>query len=253
MENIANKTDGASTLPAEEFNSHKNELQDFVAESGQTLALATTDQLRKAVSVFGRSLYMEDASGTPNVLTLARPNGLTDVPVYYDGMTIVFSTVNANTGATTVTVNGLASKKVRTITDVDISSGTIQANKLCFLVYDSSLDSGAGAFVIYTPTDSMIGVNQTWQNVTASRSSGVTYTNTTGKPIFVYIRPNYTAGVSCVLTFAVNGIDIGSAYGNMPSGTYTNMSTGFIVPPGATYKVYVSGGTPTVVSWAELR
>lgn len=28
-----------------------------------------------------------------------------------------------------------------------------------------------------------IGVNQTWQDVTASRTIGVTYTNTTGKPI----------------------------------------------------------------------
>lgn len=32
-----------------------------------------------------------------------------------------------------------------------------------------------------------IGVGQTWQNVTASRAFGVTYTNTTGKPIVLMI------------------------------------------------------------------
>ncbi len=30
-----------------------------------------------------------------------------------------------------------------------------------------------------------IGIGQTWQDLTASRTIGVTYTNTTGKPIFV--------------------------------------------------------------------
>lgn len=30
-----------------------------------------------------------------------------------------------------------------------------------------------------------LGVNQTWQDMTASRVSGVTYTNSTGKPIVV--------------------------------------------------------------------
>lgn len=168
MQNVSNKTDGASTLPAAEFNSHKNELQDFVAESGQTLALATADQLRKAVSIFARGLYCADSSGTPNVLTLARPTAFTDVPAYYDGMTIAFDTINANTGATTATFNGLASKKVRTSADTDLVGGEILANIAYTLVYKSSFDSAAGAFVLkpsYSiPTGlSPAGVRQTVQ------------------------------------------------------------------------------------------
>lgn len=157
MENVANKIDGSSTLPAAEFNSHKNELQDLVTESGQTLALATPDQLRKAVSVFARSLYVKDSSVTPNVLTLARPNALKDVPAYFNGMTVVFSTPNANTGATTITINGLATKKVRTPSDADIGSGVIRANNNYTLVYDSTFNSGDGAFIIFAgfaPLDS---------------------------------------------------------------------------------------------------
>ena len=42
--------------------------------------------------------------------------------------------------------------------------------------------TAAGQAVNY---DQVIGVGQTWQDVTASRALGVTYTNTTGKPIHV--------------------------------------------------------------------
>ena len=37
------------------------------------------------------------------------------------------------------------------------------------------------------PTVSGVGVNQTWTDVTASRSAGTTYTNSTGKPITVSV------------------------------------------------------------------
>jgi len=37
-------------------------------------------------------------------------------------------------------------------------------------------------------TLSEIGVGQTWQDVSGSRSDGVTYTNSTGKPIFVFVK-----------------------------------------------------------------
>ena len=42
-----------------------------------------------------------------------------------------------------------------------------------------------------------IGVGQTWQDVTASRTRNVTYTNTTGKPIQVNISSDYTSINKC--------------------------------------------------------
>ena len=76
-----------------------------------------------------------------------------------------------------------------------------------------------------------IGVNQTWQDVTASRSAGTTYTNTTGKPIMLAIRfgDSSTGGGSCYVT--VDGIQVG----------YYQLYTGYddtftcIVPNGSTY------------------
>jgi len=159
MTNITDKIDNASTLSAEEFNSHNNELEQLVVESGQTLDLATVDQLRKAVSTFSRAMYCQDSSGTANVLTLSRPNSLTDINEYYDGMAVTFSTSNTNTGAATATVSGLASKQVRTIGDVAISAGDIKAGKLYTLVYFSSLNSGAGAFALLSQTDTALEIN----------------------------------------------------------------------------------------------
>lgn len=146
MDNIPNKTDGVDTLADSEFNSHKNELQTLVTESGQTLAIGTTDQLRKAISIFGRAIYAQDSSGAANTLTLSRPTALTDINAYYNGLTVIFDTPNANTGATTATLNGLASKKVLRPDDTDLIVGDILPGVTYTLVYNTALDSAAGAF-----------------------------------------------------------------------------------------------------------
>ncbi len=92
-----------------------------------------------------------------------------------------------------------------------------------------------------------LGVGQTWQNMTASRSGGSTYTNNTGKPIVVIVSIRDANIFSGVLVY-VGGVviidvdDIG-AQGTTP---YT-----FIVPNGSTYSVTVNSNT--IRHWAELR
>jgi len=90
-----------------------------------------------------------------------------------------------------------------------------------------------------------IGVNQSWQNVTASRSLGTVYTNTTGRPIMVSASVQNTA--SCV----VNGVQIVYSYTvsccGVPQISYFPVS--FIVPAGHTY--YINGAALDI--WSELR
>ncbi len=91
-----------------------------------------------------------------------------------------------------------------------------------------------------------LGVGQTWLNVTSSRTTGVTYTNTTGKPIQVFIA-YYDGGNKA--TFTINGIDINYT----TTSTYRqSMSYSFIVPNNCTYKF---NGTSVVTAgiWLELR
>lgn len=94
-------------------------------------------------------------------------------------------------------------------------------------------------------TSDLLGVGQTWQDVKASRVSGTTYTNSTGKPIMVMvgaIRAN--SGYS--MTVVVNGVTIVTADN---SGVfYGSYDLSFIVPSGNTYVV-----TGSIRCWAELR
>ncbi len=81
-----------------------------------------------------------------------------------------------------------------------------------------------------------LGYSQTWQNFTESKSSGTTYYNTTGRPIFALVMGNNS---SC-LTY-VNGVAI------QPNSNEQNTSS-FIVPAGGNYSVKTS-----LLSWWELR
>lgn len=92
-----------------------------------------------------------------------------------------------------------------------------------------------------------IGVNQTWQNVTASRAAGTTYTNSTGKPIMVSVTA-VRVGSSSSLSVVVGGVTIFAA--DASSQWYGSNDPCFIVPAGATYVVTSSTGFR---NWAELR
>jgi hypothetical protein len=95
-------------------------------------------------------------------------------------------------------------------------------------------------------TSNVIGVGQTWQNVTSSRALGTTYTNSTGKPIQVSMNFASTSSTSYAYTVAVDGVTIVSMTTN-----YVCPNFNFIVPDGKTYVVSATGNS--LGYWAELR
>jgi len=88
-----------------------------------------------------------------------------------------------------------------------------------------------------------LGVGQTWQDLTASRSAGVTYTNTTGNPIQVNARANIGQ-----ITLTIDSIPV--ELQTDPNLNNSVKVTG-TVPDGDTYSVTLSGGSLSY--WAELR
>lgn len=93
-----------------------------------------------------------------------------------------------------------------------------------------------------------LGVGQTWQDMEASRAFGTTYTNTTGRPIIVYIRwQNSTQYTLFYLN--INGNSLSVNRNPMPTGTNYYFGAFFVIPNGDTYSA--SGGT--LSSWYELR
>lgn len=113
----------------------------------------------------------------------------------------------------------------------NINAGVVSATQL--------LENGVGMF----------GVGQTWQNVKASRSIDTTYTNTTGKTIFVCVGFSFTQGSN--LDIQVNGVPISYVTYNLTYGDF--MTIYAFVPPGASYKITRFSGTSTVNTWVELR
>ena len=94
----------------------------------------------------------------------------------------------------------------------------------------------------------MFGIGQTWQNVTASRAVGVTYTNTTGKPISVNIALISTSS-SYAITCTIGGVALRGS-----GATVANNIVFFsgVVPSGSTYSATTTA-TASVYSWQELR
>ena len=95
-----------------------------------------------------------------------------------------------------------------------------------------------------------IGVNQTWQDVTASRVVGTTYTNTTGKPIFVSISTSTSVASSNGIVLYIDGV---IRLGDSNIGSNSGYASGVngIIPNGSTYAIILAG--ETINAWSELR
>lgn len=99
-----------------------------------------------------------------------------------------------------------------------------------------------------------LGVGQTWQDVTDSRALGVTYTNSTGKPIMVSVTGGNVGGngnkqfILTVDGIIIQDIGVHSTTGN------TTLSVIGIVNNGSTYQVSSTGAVGlTLSSYLELR
>ena len=115
-------------------------------------------------------------------------------------------------------------------------------------VGDNSTLIATTAFV----QSSVLGLAQTWTDVTASRSLNVLYTNTTGRPIevcFIGHCRRASAGGSPFQSVC-NGVVVG--YLHAAGSTDMSVTSTFTVPPGGTYQI-VQGGGFNGYAWAELR
>lgn len=92
-----------------------------------------------------------------------------------------------------------------------------------------------------------LGYNQNWVDVKSQRAVGTTYTNNTGKPIFISIT--VTASASGASELIVDGLINSSISASNFSGTIRSVLT-TIVPHMSTYSLR---RTEAVLTWMELR
>ena len=96
--------------------------------------------------------------------------------------------------------------------------------------------------------DQAFGIGQTWQDVTASRASGVTYTNSSTRPIMLSIAVRDNGGGS--VTLYVNS-SIAIRLDDLAGGSAGHVQIVTVVPSGQTYKLDATGNSVTF--WGELR
>lgn len=185
------------------------------------------------------------AAGTID-LTTGAPD-TSQLTISGTGVNINEFTVAANrffvvkmTGASNTLVNS-ASLVTGRGTNIPVVAGD------CFLMRSTAANTVeivGGEFLI----DRGIGSGQNWQNVLASRASGTTYTNTTGRPIMVNITVGLDNGE--VATITVDGVV--AAYASQVNVSASNYPMSVIVPAGSTYLLTRPVAT-TITTWVELR
>ena len=136
--------------------------------------------------------------------------------------------------------SGITSANIADGTIVNADVADVAASKLT-----GALPAIDGSALTNLPA-SGLGVGQTWAEVTGSRVAGTTYTNSTGKPIFINITPNTNNSYDGNVW--VGSIKIGNYYTRSSSTAKTNIS--FIVPNGSTYRFTCTIGFGV---WSELR
>lgn len=196
-----------------------------------------------------------------------------------DGLVNAVPVANGGTGASTASAArsnlGLGTMATQNANSVAISGGTVTgitdlavadggtgASTLSGVVYGNGTSaftaataaqivnaigstSVANATNAATATDvtNAVGSGQTWQAFSSpTRQSGVTYTNSTSKPIMVSVSLG-AATSGAAFSVVVGGVQI--AAGTIFSNWITHS---FIVPVGTTYVV-----TCAALGWAELR
>lgn len=148
----------------------------------------------------------------------------------------IYSGIGSVPNATSTTAGITKVLNLLTSTDVGSALSAAQGKVLKDLI-DTKLN-----------TSQAFGVDQSWQNVTASRVLATTYTNSTERPICVEVISS--ANQNAYLNFFINGTRHGQS--NPSFFTTSAVSVFFIVPAGSTYSV-TSAGTTTLVQWSELR
>lgn len=176
-------------------------------------------------------------TGTPIAPTASAGTNTTQIATTAFVVTAVgTSGTMASQNANAVAITG---GTIAGVTVAGTFTGNVTGNLTGNVTGNTTGSSGSctGNAATATTASNAIGVGQTWQNVSGSRSAGTTYTNSTGKSIMVSIRTQGNGYIT------VDGVV--TAHSSIDNATNF---VGTIVPPGSSY--YMTG---TVHYWAELR
>lgn len=156
---------------------------------------------------------------------------------------LITTTINNPSGVETLTIDVSSNPDVDSVILNDTSfSLTIDTDTL---TDDRSVNfqDASGTVALTSDINPSVGVGQTWQNVTGSRSSGVSYQNTTGSPIMVSITASAVSESNNAQVSTDNStwVTVGG------SSNAAAINNSFVVPNDHYYRVQ------NFSRWTELR
>jgi hypothetical protein len=155
MYNLGNKSDNtagdAGSLPAAQFNDFKNESENAITTTGQSLTAGTGDdvyQLAKAMATHAaRGDFMVDG-GIADAISLTAVASMQTPIALVTGLRVRTIPAFSNTGAATLAYPSLGTKAIRTTADVDPAAGAYTAGVPCEFMYVSTFNGSAGGWAI---------------------------------------------------------------------------------------------------------
>jgi hypothetical protein len=129
-----------SIPPAASIEYPQREIVQVITDAGITPSNGDLAQLAKAI----QSCYLNFVpdTGTVNALNVT----MTPAPQYRDGLVVRVKVSVNNTGPATINVNAQGAKKIRRKGDTDLLANDLATGSIATLTYNSTLNSGAGAF-----------------------------------------------------------------------------------------------------------
>jgi hypothetical protein len=228
---------------------------DYVAPSAYAsangLTMATARLLGRTTASTGAAEEITVGTGLSlSAGTLSASGGVTTIGFGTTGLTPSGATSGVVTVAGTLAVANGGS-------GVTTSTGTtnnVLSNSPTLVTPDLGTPSALVGTNISGTSNTFVagfGVNQTWQIVT--RALATTYTNSTGKPIYVKVSSITQGNVSSTYTLLINGT-VSIIIGQTSTNATAQINTGAPIPVGATYRITASGTTSIALSqWTELR
>lgn len=267
--------------PAMVLASQKWVVENFVRKT--TVAGGTTGQVLAKGSNANEDFVWVDPTAAVNVLVDAIPerqtlaNGQTIVNLailtstalaaYIEGVRLIETIDYAVTGETQITLarSYPAGSRIHMYQN-DPTSQIADANelergfiRLATTAEAQALANDANAITPKKMGDAMnahvLGMGQTWQNVTASRVLGINYTNTTGRTIALCITGLSNSSVAMRLDIRSDDVVAGGATRAIEAaGGSKSITATAIIPPGAVYSVTSrAGDINEIQQWSELR
>jgi len=132
------KIDDIDVLPAAEYNSFANELQNIMLAAGISLSGADLFQIARSIGTYVAQGDFYSSAGASNAYVLTSLGALRVPTAYIDKQRVIFKAPFSNTLAATVNANGIGVVAIVTAAQTPLVNGDIVANEYLTLRFSQS-------------------------------------------------------------------------------------------------------------------